>query len=109
MQFKFKKDKYRKNRGNYSRLLNIYCRICNNKILIYQKDGPGNLRRIYLDRIFFPLKLTNIQTKQLNKIPALKCSNCKEILGIPYIYKKEKRKAFKIFQDALIKKTRKNC
>ena len=106
MSFEFKKDKYKSARGKHSRLLNLFCRVCGEKILTYQKDGPGNLRRLYFDRIFSPKKLVNLEYKPLNKIPALSCPKCKEDIGTPYIYKKEKRKAFKIYQDALIKKRR---
>ncbi len=106
MQFNFKKDKYRSKRGDYSRLLDLFCRVCNNKIAIYQKDGPGSLRRLYFDRIFFPKKLADLETKYLNLIPKLKCSSCKEDLGTPYIYKKENRKAFKLYQDAVTRKIR---
>jgi len=103
----FKKDEYWHARGKYSRLLNIYCRKCQTLIFTYQKDGPGNLRRLYFDRIFYPKKLSNFQNTKLDNIPDLKCNSCKEILGIPYIYQKEKRKAFRLFQDAVIKKVRK--
>jgi len=51
-----------------------------------------------------PIKLTNLHSKPLNKIPVLKCTKCKEDLGTPYIYKKENRKSFRLYQDALIKK-----
>ena len=104
MGFEFKKDKYKRARGTYSRLLDLSCRICGRHILIYQKDGPGNLRRLYLDRIFHPKNLVNLQDKPLNLIPILNCPKCKETLGTPYIYKKENRKAFKLYQEALIKK-----
>lgn len=103
----FKKDIHSNVRGRYSRCMDIYCRKCNNFILVYQKDGPGNLRRLYLDRIFLPSNLFNLQNKKLEKISCLKCKKCKELLGIPYIYQKEKRKSFKLFQDAVIKKLRK--
>ena len=103
----FKKDKYRNTRGDYSRCINVCCRKCKKLVLTYQKDGPGNLRRLYLDRIFSPEKLVNLQNKELKSIPALKCFSCKELLGIPYTYKKEKRKAFRLFQDAVVKKVRK--
>jgi hypothetical protein len=107
MNFRFKNDKYRRARGARTRLLNLSCRVCGKKIMIYQKDDyPGRLRRLYLDRIFFPDKLANLEDKPLNAIPTLKCSKCKEDLGTPYIYKKENRKAFKVYQDALIKKVR---
>jgi hypothetical protein len=103
----FKNDKYRSNRGGYSRLLNIYCRRCNNKIFTYQKDGPGNLRRLYLDRIFSPSILTKLEKINLKELSLLKCKECNAILGTPYIYKKENRKAFKIYQDSIVKKIRK--
>ena len=103
MIIELKRDKYRAARGR-SRILNLHCRICGNKILTYQKDGPGNLRRLYLDRIFHPKTLANLQSKNLGKIPVLKCSKCKEELGTPYIFKKENRKAFRLYQDALVSK-----
>ena len=105
--FSLKKDKYKSARGGYSRLLNIYCRKCENLLLIYQKDGPGNLKRLYMDRIFSPAKLVDLQTLNLNSVTALKCNKCNEILGTPFIYAKEKRKAFRLYQDAVIKKIRK--
>jgi ribosomal protein S27E len=100
-----KNDKYRSARGGYSRLLNVFCRKCNNLILTYQKDGPGNLRRLYIDRIFYPKNFSYLQDK--NNVPVLKCKKCSEILGTPIIYKKENRKAFRLYQDAVTKKIRK--
>ena len=107
MSFEFKKDKYKNARGTHSRLLNLFCRVCNEKILTYQKDGPGNLRRLYFDRIFTPKNLTNLESKPLNAVPILRCPKCNEDIGTPYIYKKENRKAFKVYQDMLVKKIRK--
>ena len=107
MNFKFKKDKYKNARGNYSRLLNLHCRVCGNLFVIYQKDGSGNLRRIYMDRIFHPKNLTNLEKKPLNEIKILKCFKCKEDIATPYIYKKENRKAFKVYQDMIVRKIRK--
>ena len=104
IEFKFKKDKYKSARGKYSRLLNIFCRVCGQKILTYQKDSPGNLRRLYFDRIFHPKKLKNLEFKPLNAISILGGPKCKEDIGTPYLYKKENRKAFKVYQDAIIKK-----
>ncbi len=100
----FKKDIYWKSRGKYSRCLKICCRKCGHLIMTYQKDGVGNLRRLYFDRIFSPDNLANLQNKKLEKISVLKCARCKEILGVPYVYRKEKRKAFRLFQDAVVKK-----
>ncbi len=105
--FSFKKDKYKSARGGHSRLLNICCRKCESIVVVYQKDGPGNLRRLYLDRIFAPDNMVGLQVSSINKVPALKCQKCSEVLGTPYIYIKEKRKAFRLYQDSVIKRLRK--
>ncbi len=92
---KLKNDKFKKNRGGYSRLLNISCESCGTYICLYQKDGPGNLRRMYLDRIDEEkVALTN------------KSLNCPKghLLGVKIIYKKENRPAFRLFADSVIKK-----
>ena len=104
MIMKIKSDKYRKARGGYSRFLNVLCEHCGAKILVYQKDGPGPLKRLYLDRIFAPENLANFQKLSTNKIPNLTCSKCKSTLAVPYIYKKEQRKAYRLFVGAVTKK-----
>ena len=91
----FKNDKYKKSRGGYSRMLEISCEKCGEKICNYQKDGPGNLRRMYIDRIYEP-------KVSINK-KSLTCSKG-HILGVKIIYKKENRPAFRLFVDAIIKK-----
>ena len=101
---KLKSDRYRKARGGHSRFLNVLCEHCGAKILVYQKDGPGPLKRLYLNRIFAPENLANLQKLPINKIPNLTCSKCKSVLAIPYIYQKEQRKAFRLFVGAIIKK-----
>jgi len=105
--FSFKKDKYKATRGGYSRLLNVCCRKCESVVVVYQKDGPGSLRRLYLDRIFAPADMVGLQYLNTKEIPALKCKKCSEILGTPYIYIKEKRKAFRLYPDSVIKRLRK--
>lgn len=91
----FKKDKYKKVRGGHSRLLKISCQKCGKEICRYQKDGPGNLRRMYIDRIL--VKKVPISGKSLS---------CPEghILGIKIIYEKENRPAFRLFVDSITKK-----
>jgi hypothetical protein len=106
-KMKFKKDKYKKNRGGYSRMLDITCRKCNNLVLTYQKDGPGNLRRLYMDRILGPNKYVGLEKREFKEIKNLECGKCSEVLGVFYIYKKENRKSFRLFQDAVVKKIRK--
>ncbi len=101
---KFKSDKYKKSRGGYSRLLDISCSNCGQHLCFYQKDGLGILKRMYLDRIFESTKYSNLESLPLTKIPQLICSNCKQLIGVPYIYEKEKRLAFRLFIGSIIKK-----
>ncbi len=103
----FKSDKYRKARGSYFRFLDVICEHCAQKVLVYQKDGPGELRRLYIDRIFKPENFSELEKKPINKISELTCQNCKRVLGTPYIYAKENRKAFRLFVGAVIKKVTK--
>jgi len=91
----FKNDKYKKSRGGYSRLLKISCQKCGQHICLYQKDGPGNLRRMYIDRIINPKVL--ISKKDLS------CPKG-HLLGVKIIYEKEKRPAFRLFVDSVMKK-----
>jgi len=106
-KIKLKKDKYKSARGGYSRLLSLHCRECGNVICEYQKDGPGNLLRLYLDRIMAPEKLVDLQKENIKDVKPLKCDKCKCLIGMPYVYIKEKRKAFRVFQDAFVKKIKK--
>lgn len=92
--YKLKSDKYRKSRGGYSRLLELSCTNCKNLLFSYQKDGPGILKRLYLDRIF------NFN----NKNKKLICPKCKNTLGVLYIYEKENRPAYKLLERSISKK-----
>lgn len=91
----FQNDKYRKSRGDYSRFLDIRCRKCNKHVCVYQKDGSGNLRRMYVDRINKPA--VSILKKELT------CPNG-HVLAVKTMYEKEKRSAFRLFVDAVTKK-----
>ncbi len=94
-KIKFVNDRYKKDRGGYSRLLKISCYKCGEPICLYQKDGPGNLRRMYVDRITEPK--VSISNKDLT------CSK-NHLLGVRIIYEKEDRLAFRLFVDSVIKK-----
>ena len=76
-------------------MLEIACGKCDVYICLYQKDGPGNLRRMYRDRISSPE--FSISEK------SLKCPQG-HLLGVEIIYVKEKRPAFRLFIDAVKKK-----
>ena len=89
-----KSDKYRKARGGFSRILVINCGNCGEQICRYQKDGPGILKRLYLDRI----------SGQETESEDLICPVCNELLGVKIIYKKENRPAYRLYVGSITKK-----
>lgn len=93
--YKPKKDKYTKARGGSSAMLLISCAQCQADVLLYQKDGPGPLLRMYLDKIHAPETLVNTVTTYVekSKMPALHCSSCRSLIGVPMIYERENRLA----------------
>lgn len=104
-KYKIKKDKYSNARGGNSIFFEIFCSKFNKYILTYQKDGIGNLHRLYLDRIFDPIKLVELQKFVSSKqdIPNLFCSKCSSLIGVPMIYEKENRFAYRLIHGAFIK------
>lgn len=94
-KIKLKKDKYVKVRGGYSKLLDIMCEHCGAHLFYYQKDGPGALRRMYLDRIFEP--------KDIDIKKDLVCPYCKRLVAVQMIFEKEKRPALRLFVGAVTK------
>lgn len=90
-------DKYRKKRGGYARILDIACAKCDGLICRYQKDGPGHLKRIYIDRILEPIVVWSRDAK-------LTCGGCGKWVGIGDVYKIEKRNCFTLMQGAVKKK-----
>lgn len=91
--FKLKKDKYKSARGGHSRLYKISCESCGAQVCVYQKDGPGALRRMYVDRMFV-------------FTPAgkdLVCVSCKKTIGIGITYEKENRPAYRLFEGSVRK------
>lgn len=91
---KLKSDKFKKSRGGYSRWLLVSCEKCKTPVVIYQKDGPGILKRLYIDRIAAP-KLDG---------KSLVCRKCKTVLGIQTIYQKENRLVYRLFVGAVGKR-----
>ncbi len=98
--FKLKNDRYRKTRGGTSKFLTIYCINCAKPLLLYQKDGIGSLKRLYLDRIL--AHSTNSTCLSL-----LQCPDCNNTIGKSYIYEKENRPAFLLLQGTFKKKVSK--
>ena len=85
--FELKRDKYSDKRGGNSKVLMIRCKQDNFELALYQKDGPGPLKRLYLDRVIEP---------SLKAGHELVCKKCKQQVAVPYIYADEKRQALMI-------------
>jgi hypothetical protein len=92
-----KKDDFSQVRGGSSVVLDLTCFKCNAFIAKYQKDGPGPLKRSYLDRFLTPID----GTKEV-------VCECGQVLGIPGIYKPENRPCICWFQSALNKSKESN-
>lgn len=75
---KIKKDTYFKKRGGVTKICDIVCTGCNRTVLVYQKDGPGWLKRCYENRVILP-KTINIKKNLL--------CDCGNVLASPVVYK----------------------
>lgn len=104
MKSGFKNDRYKKTRGNYSRLLEINCESCGEFICYYQKDGPGILKRMYLDRISGSKTFAELQNLSIDNIPSFDCPKCNKTIGNLIVYKKEDRLAYRLFVGSITKK-----
>ena len=104
-KFKPINDRYAKNRDGFSNFLYISCTICNNPLMIYQKDGKGSLLRCYADRIVWPQDLVNNQINftvyNIKNIKSLACDACNTFFAHPTIYKSESRPAYRIIPGTL--------
>lgn len=103
MRLRIKRDKFKTARSGHSNFLNVCCRDCGTHVLTYQKDGVGRLFRLYMDRINEPETLVDLQSRDLSEIPAIKCISCGKVIAVPYLYKAEQRKAFRICGDSIVK------
>lgn len=94
---KLKKDSYQKARGK-PKIFLMHCGHCHCYVMAYQKDGPGPLKRCYLDRIHHPEIFEKVQHMKFDTktAPKLRCSACRTILGFPMVYKKENRLAYRL-------------
>jgi len=88
-----KNDTYSQARGGWSRVLEISCEY-GHRVCFYQKDGPGPLKRMYLDR--------TIGLGPTGK--SLKCPECAHELGVRITYAKENRPAYRLFQSSVLKR-----
>jgi len=103
MPFKLKKDRFQSIRGE-SHVLEICCAKCGASVIIYQKDGKGDLLRCYLNRIFAPPQYAELQKKVVTPqdMPHLACLACKTVIGFPMRYD-DGRLAFRLRKGAYLK------
>ena len=104
-----KKDKYLRERGGKAKIINVSCMKCGSLIFVYQKDGPGWLKRCYLNRIISPKKYAGLQKnpdiKQPSDLKNLKCK-CGEVIGSS-IKHKDGRLAFHLIRGKFKRKNNK--
>jgi ribosomal protein S27E len=100
------KDRYRAVRGGSSAYLTIGCAACGTPLLLYQKDGPGTLYRMYLDRILAPPALASLQHTCASKedMPNLTCPACGAVVAAPAHTPSARRLAFRVIRGRLVKK-----
>ena len=87
---KIKRDKYLKKRGGTAKIINVLCAKCGKLILVYQKDGPGWLKRCYLNRI--------IGRKFENKNSERLLCKCGELIGLT-VKHKDGRLAYRLIRS----------
>lgn len=105
-QHKPKKDRYSNARGGGSQFLDLFCSNCGMHLVLYQKDGPGQLLRLYLDRLVEPEELSSLQSAVFAKsdMPNLRCHKCDALVGVPMVYRPEDRLAYRLIQGSFRKK-----
>lgn len=83
-------------------MINVNCAKCGKIILFYQKDGPGWLKRCYLNRIFGIEKWEVLQhqnnMKSSEDMPDLIC-DCGNLIGTPMMHK-DGRLAFRLIRGS---------
>ncbi|MGM5485416.1 MAG: hypothetical protein ACQEP1_06110 [Nanobdellota archaeon] len=100
--YKIKNDSYRQKRGGNTKIIDIYCAQCDNKLHTYQKDGKGGLFRLYLDRIL-DKEFKEIKSKK--DISNLECK-CGNLIGVPMLHK-DNRFAYRLMKGTYYKKNHK--
>lgn len=102
MKLKLKKDRYFRERGKSAKMIRVSCFVCGNFLLLYQKDGPGWLKRLYLNRIYAPEEYAclqrNLRIKTPRDLQPLYCS-CGALIGSPMVHK-DGRLAFHLVRGA---------
>lgn len=89
--YEIRQDEFQVARGGSSRILDITCEHCSSHVCFYQKDGPGSLRRMYVDRM--------IDLSPDREV--LVYENCHRELGLKIMWHKENRPAYRLFVESV--------
>ena len=79
----WKNDTYKQARGGYARLFAVSCATCGTHLFYYQKDGPGIVKRLYLDRIHQSSMYEGLQHRALQHLPTSSAPTAGSISGFP--------------------------
>jgi len=63
---------------------------------------------MYLDRIFAPEKMVGLQYTPFKNLKDFICMNCERVLAVPFVYQKERRPSFRLFEGSVRKRITKN-
>jgi len=85
-EINLKRDKYFRKRGSYAKIIKVKCAKCGGLLFLYQKDGPGWLKRCYFNRI--------ISEREFSPNKNLECCG---VIGTPMKHK-DGRDAFKLIR-----------
>lgn len=109
--YTIKSDRYQKERlklGGETKMLDISCAHCQTKLMVYQKDGQGDLKRCYLDRIGWLQDGIGMGEDTQSQITSLQksmlcCPGCNDNIGSPMVYEKEHRLSIRMFHGQFSK------
>lgn len=88
---KFERDTSYRRRGGSAQWLLLLCGVCKEEITLYQKDGPGKLLRLYLDRVANTDGERPYKNLPYKEIGALTCNACSSVIGVPMLYAKDEK------------------
>jgi hypothetical protein len=100
-KLKIKRDQFLRKRGGTAKIIDVSCMKCGKLVFVYQKDGPGWLKRCYLNRILEPEEFSKLQKDKTIQEPKdlknLVCT-CGQVLGSPTKFKDD-RLAFSLIRS----------
>ena len=105
---RIRRDRFYRARGGSAQLVRLVCGRCRTFLCVYQKDGMGNLLRIYWDRVSDLRDHAEYSPGATqDEMSPLLCDGCGHLLGVPMTYADEDRLAWRLERGAVHKTRRK--